>query len=158
MPRGLIMNTNKVAYWIALGALALGLASEYQHGNFASLHRLADRSGSIVCKIATHAQRTLAFASVLMSRDGTSARNLVASIDEANTARVQGEIQRDQARVQATLVRDQIRDQARARADILRAQADMRRAEIEQVRWSVRSQNGSAATRNRSVTIACPKM
>ena len=76
MPRGLIMNTNKVAYWIALGALALGLASEYQHGNFASLHRLADRSGSIVCKIATQAQRTLAFASVLMSRDGTSARNL----------------------------------------------------------------------------------
>jgi hypothetical protein len=152
------MNTNKAAYWIALGALALGLTSEYQHGNFASLHRLADRGGSIVCRISTQAQRTLAFARVLMSRDGASARNLVASLDEANTARVRSEMQRDQARIQATLVRDQIRDQARVRADVPRAQAEIRRAEIEQIRWSVQSQNGSAATRNRSVTIVCPKM
>ena len=152
------MNTNKVAYWIALGTLALGFTGEYQHGNFASLHRLADRGGSIACRIATQAQRTLAFARVLMSSDGAAARNLVASIDEANSARIQDETQRDQARMQATLVRDQIRDQARARADVLRAQAEIRRAEIEQIRWSVRSQNGSAAIRNRSVTIICPKM
>lgn len=152
------MNTNKAAYWIALGTLALGFTGEYQHGNFASLHRLADRGGSIACRIATQAQRTLAFARVLMSSDGAAARNLVASIDEANSARIQDETQRDQARMQATLVRGQIRDQARARADVLRAQAEIRRAEIEQIRWSARSQNGSAAIRNRSVTIICPKM
>ena len=39
------MNTNKAAYWIALGVLALGLNSEYQHGRFVALHRVAGRAG-----------------------------------------------------------------------------------------------------------------
>jgi hypothetical protein len=46
------MNTNKAAYWIAVGVLALGLNSEYRHGNFAALHRVAERADSAFCWVA----------------------------------------------------------------------------------------------------------
>lgn len=160
------MNTNKVAYWVAVGALALGLNGEYRHGSFESLHRFADRTGSALCRVSTQTERTLAFARVLMSGDAAAANTLVASMDEARTAQAQGDMVRYQARVQAIIARDsvrdsirnQIRDQIRAQADVLRAQAETRRAEIERIRWTVQSQNGSSATRNRSVTISCPEM
>jgi hypothetical protein len=53
------MDTNKAAYWVALGVLALGLNSEYQHGNFAALHQVAERTSSTLCRISTRAAQTL---------------------------------------------------------------------------------------------------
>jgi len=39
IPWELSMDANKAGYWIAVGVLALGLNSEYRHGNFVALHR-----------------------------------------------------------------------------------------------------------------------
>jgi hypothetical protein len=38
------MATGKAYYWLALGALALGLGSDYQRGELQPLHRIANRS------------------------------------------------------------------------------------------------------------------
>ena len=155
------MNTNKAAYWIALGVLALGLNSEYQHGRFVALHRVASRAGAVACRMATRAEQTLAVATALVSRRGLPVDNLLASADRAEMARAQGELLRDQARERVELLRDrvreQVRDEIRARADVIRAQAEMQRAEIEQMRWRTSSQFSLTRTADRRVTAVCPK-
>jgi hypothetical protein len=162
------MNTNKAAYWIAVGVLALGLGSEYQHGRFVTLHRIAERADLALCRISTHAEQALAAARLLTMRDGSTADSLMASTDAAEMARDQSELLRDQAREMEFLrdrvrdgvqegVGDGIRDQIRAQADAIRAQAEMRRAEIEQLRWHTRSQVGLAHMVNRRVMVVCPK-
>ena len=159
------MNTNKAAYWIALGVLALGLNSEYQHGRFVALHRVASRAGAVACRMATRAEQTLAVATALVSRRGLPVDNLLASADRAEMARAQGELLRDQARERVELLRDrvreqvreQVRDEIRARADVIRAQAEMQRAEIEQMRWRTSSQFSLTRTADRRVTAICPK-
>src|SRR5256885_13155256 len=67
-----VMN-NKALYWIALGVFALGLNSEYQQGNLSLIHRVADHTGAVICKIATRAKQTLAVARVLTGRQVGSA-------------------------------------------------------------------------------------
>ncbi len=47
------MDVNKAVYWIAAGVLVLGLNSEYRHGGFASLHRVAQKTGSVLCRATT---------------------------------------------------------------------------------------------------------
>jgi hypothetical protein len=155
------MNTNKAAYWIVLGVLALGLNSEYQHGRFVTLHRAANRADSVLCRISVRAEQTLAVARLLMDRDGSPVDNLLASADSAEMARNQAAMLRDQAQDEAELlrdtVRDQVRDQLRAQADVIRARAEMQRAEIEQIRWRTASQFSLARSANRGVGVICPK-
>jgi hypothetical protein len=147
------MDTNKAAYWIALGVLALGLNSEYQHGSFGALHRVAERADSALCRMTTRAEQTLAGARVLTSREGFLADDLLASTGGAEMARAQGGLLRERARDEAELFRDEIR----AQADVIRARAEMRRAEIEQIRFRTRSQVRLASAVNRRVTVVCPK-
>jgi hypothetical protein len=159
------MNTNKAAYWIALGVLALGLNSEYQHGRFVALHRVAGRASSVLCQISTRAEQALAFARILASREELPVDNLLASAGGAEMARVQAEMLRDQAQDETELfrdavretVRDRVRDEVRAQADVIRARVEMQRAEIEQIRWRTRSQFRLARTPDRRVTLVCPK-
>jgi hypothetical protein len=155
------MNTNQAAYWIALGVLALGLHSEYQHGNFLTLHRVAERAGSVVCRISARAEQTLAVARILTSREDGLAGTLLASTDQAERARAQGEMLREQARDRAALlrerVRDQVRDGIRAQADVIRARADMQRAEIEEMGLHSRSQFRLARADDRRVVVVCPR-
>lgn len=151
------MNPNKAAYWIALGVLALGLNSEYQHGRFVTLHRVAERADSVLCQIATRAEQTLAVATGMTSRHHIASDDLFAAADEGEIARAQSEMLRDQAREQAELVREQVRDEIRNQADVLRAQADIRRAEIEQFRSRMSSEFRLARTGNRRVAVVCPK-
>jgi hypothetical protein len=160
------MNTNNAVYWIALGVLALGLNSEYQHGKFAALHRVAERADSVLCQITTHAEQTLAVATGLTSRGDRAVDDLLASTAGAEMARDQAELVREQARDQAELlvrnmvrdrVREQVRDKISAQAEIIRAQAEMRRAEIEQIRFRTSSQFRLAGTANRRITVVCPK-
>ena len=138
------MNTNKAAYWIVLGVLALGLNSEYQNGRFVALHRIANRADSALCQISVRAEQTLAVAKLLMSRDGSPVDNLLASANTAEMARGRAAMLREQAQDEAELLRDklrdQVRDQVRAQADMIRARAEMQRAEIEQIRWRAASQ------------------
>jgi hypothetical protein len=147
------MDTNKAAYWIALGVLVLGLNSEYRHGSFVGLHRVAEHAGSALCKITARAERTLAVARVVVRDEGFQVDDLPAATDEAEMARAQSELLRDQARDEAELLRDGFL----AQADVIRAQAESQRAEIEQIRLRMRSQFRLARTVNRRVTVVCPK-
>jgi len=151
------MDTNKAAYWIALGVLALGLNSEYQHGSFVAVHRVAEHAGSALCRMATRAEETLAVARVLTSRDRFPADGLSAATDGAEMARAQEELLRDQARDEAELLRDRLRDEVQAQADVVREQAETKRAEVEQIRLRMRSQFRLARAVNRRVTVVCPK-
>jgi len=130
------MDANKAVYWIALGVLALGLNSEYQHGSFVALHRVAEHAGSALCRMATRAEETLA---------------------GAEMARAQEELLRDQARDEAELLRDRLRDEVHAQADAIRAQVEEERAEIEQTRIRMRSQVRLVRAVDRRVTMVCPK-
>jgi len=145
------MDTNKAAYWIALGVFALGLNSEYQHGRFVALHRVSEHAGSTLCRMATRAQQTLAVARVLTSRERFPVDGLSAATGGAETAQGQDELVRDQARDEAELLRDGVLD----RADLIRAQAEVQRAEVEQIR--VRSRFRIARAADRSVAVVCPK-
>jgi hypothetical protein len=135
------MDTNKAAYWIALGVFALGLNSEYQHGRFVALHRVSEHAGSTLCRMATRAQQTLAVARVLTSRERFPVDGLSAATGGAETAQGQDELVRDQARDEAELLRDGVLD----RADALRSSrfvcargSGSRARQIEAWRWSVR--------------------
>ena len=159
------MDTNKAAYWIALGVLALGLNSEYKHGSFVTMHRVADRAESALCRISSHVEQTVAVARVLASRDRFEVGNLLASASGGESTRDRAELLREQAQEEADLFRERVKenvqrqvdDQIRAQVDVIRAQAEMRRAEIEQIRARSQSEFGFARTVNRRVIVVCPK-
>jgi hypothetical protein len=151
------MDTNKAAYWIALGVLALGLNSEYQNGNFVAVNRVAERAGSVLCGISTRAQQSLAVALGMTNREKFRADDLLAANEGTEMARAEAEIAREQARASAEMVRERVRDEIRAQADVIREQAEMERAQIEQIRWRTASQIELARTANRRVMIVCPK-
>ena len=151
------MDTNKAAYWIALGILALGLNSEYRQGNFVAVHRVADRAGSLFCRVATRAEKTLATVRILTGREGTPAHNLFAASERAERVRVESELLREQAELLRDTVRDRVLDEFRAQADVIRAQAEMQRAGIEQIRFRARSEFKLAGIADRRVVVVCPK-
>jgi hypothetical protein len=151
------METNKAAYWIALGVFALGLNSEYRHGRFVVVHRVAEHAGSALCRMATRAEQTLAVARVFTSREPFPVDGLVADTGGDETAQAQEELLRDQARDEAELLREGLREEVQAQADVIREQAETRRAEVEQIRLRMRSQFRIARTVDRRVTVICPK-
>jgi hypothetical protein len=160
------MNANKAAYWIAVGALALGLNSEYRQGNFAPLHRVADRAGSVLCRVTTRAEQTLAMAKLRTSAEASLSDALVASADAAEMAQARAEMLREQNRSREDAarlrdetrdgLRDRVRDEVRAQADVIRAQVEMRRAEIE-IQLRTRSPFTLASAGNRDLMAFCPK-
>jgi hypothetical protein len=147
------MNTNKAAFWIALGVFALALNSEYQHGGLVGLHRVSEYARSALCRIATRAEQTLAVARVLTGHQEFAADDLLAANSRAEMARAQSELLRDQARDEAELLRDGVQ----AQADVIRAQAETQLAEVEQIRLRKRSRFRLARTVDRRVTVVCPK-
>jgi hypothetical protein len=151
------MDTNKAAYWIALGVLALGLNSEYRHGSFVPLHRVAERAGSALCRMATRAEQTVAVARVFTRSEGSRMDDLSAATGGAEMARAQEELLRDQARDEAELLRDRIRDEVQAQADVTRAQAEVQRAGVERIGLRMRPQVRLARAVDRRVVVVCPK-
>jgi hypothetical protein len=148
------MDANKVAYFVAVGVIALGLTSEYRQGSFVALHRIAEHSESVLCRATTRAEQTFAVARLLGTQDEARATSLLASVDADNMAWGQSELLRDQARDQAEILRTQIREQVRAQAEVMRAQAEIRRDEIQQIRDRVRAQVGRSTSRQIKL---CPK-
>ena len=126
------MNTNKAAYWIALAAFALGLGSEYQKGSFQPVHRIADSAEFALCRITTHAQRTLALAGVLTGP--------VIPVDDLSSASTELAEARTELREEGRDRADVFRDQLRAEAEMMRVQARLQRAQIRQIRNLSRSQ------------------
>ena len=175
------MNTNKAAYWIILGVLALGLNSEYRHGNLLPLHRVAERADSAFCWVAARAERTLEAAAILTNRGLFAASDLLASKEETEMAQAQTELLREQAQDEAELLRERVqdrvtekvrenvrenvrvnvgksvRDAMRAQADVMHAQAEIQRAEIEQIRSRARSEFKLIRTADRRMLVVCPE-
>jgi hypothetical protein len=145
------MDANRAFYWIALGVLALGLNSEYRLGRFVALHRAADHAESVLCRISTRAEQTLAAATLPTKRDDSLVDNMLASANEDATMRVQSELLREQARGQAEVLRSRLR----AQAELVREQAEMQRAEVEQIRLCTRSQVRLAHVTAHRVTVTC---
>jgi hypothetical protein len=159
------MNTNKAAYWIALGAVALGLNTEYRQGSFVALHRVAERADSMLCLVATRAERTLAVARVLVDVDKVPANGFLASADGSERAWEQAELASDQVqeqvrrdvRDQVEELRDKVRDEVRAQGELVRAQNEMRRADMRQILVRSRSQIRLARSVSQPEIIVCPK-
>ena len=157
------MNTTKATYWIALAVFALALNSEYRHGSFPALHRVANQAGTSLCRVATRAERTLAMARLLTGRPTLPADDLLA-FNASEMAENQAEMLREQAQVQAEVLRAQTRDQAerlrdqvRAQMEMIRAQAQMQRDQIEQIRFRTLSQvRMSNAVTRRVVVVSSP--
>jgi len=114
------MNT-KALYWIALGAFALALNSEYQKAGLPLAHRVADRAEAVYCAVAVHAEQTVQMARLLI---GGSDRLLPA--DEF-MARHQAELDRAVARHQAELDRALALRQAELNGELALRQADLAR-------------------------------
>ena len=166
------MNTNKAAYWIILGVLALGLNGEYRHGNLAPLHRIAERADSAFCWVAARSERTLEAAAILSNRGRFAAYDLFASKEITEMARIQSKALRkaqDEAELFQQIVpdrvtekvmvnvRENVRDAKRAQGDVLRAQGEIRRAEMEQIRSRARSEFKLVRTADRRMLVVCPK-
>lgn len=151
------MDTNKAAYWVALGVLALGLNSEYQHGNFVTLHRVAERTSATLCHVSTRAEQTL-MALGITSRGEFPVDGLLAASDRAEMTRDEAELVQEQARARAEMIRVRVRDEIRAQTDEIRARAEMQRAQIEQIRWRAVSQIRLSRADNHRVMVVCPKM
>ena len=161
------MDTNKAAYWIALGVLALGLNSEYHQGNFVALHRVADRAGATLCRLSTNGEHLLALARFSLQHKITD-NDVEVATNGVASARAQAELMREDARAQAEAIREQaraqgevIRDQVRAQVEELRAQGEMRRAMDQQVRARGRYLNlvstGNHGIDVHGLTAVCPK-
>ncbi len=146
------MNIEKAAYWIALAVFGLVLQSEYQRGEFPSLHRAAARANSELSRMAAQAERTFVVARVLTARPALRADDVLDRAQISELAQGQAELLREQAQDNA----EQFRDQMRAQANILRAQAQTRRVQIEQIRVLARPQLRLRTATNRRVTVAGP--
>jgi hypothetical protein len=149
--QGAFMDAHKAGYWIAVGALALGLNSEYHHGNFVTLHKVAERAGSVACRITARAEETQAMAMGRVNRGGSMVDNLLASADASVSRRDHSEILRERAQDHAEFMRQHVRAQAEA----MRARAEMRRAEVEQIGSPSGFQFVSGPRR---VKVVCPKL
>jgi hypothetical protein len=160
------MDTNKAAYWIAVGVLALGLNSEYKQGHFPALHRVADRAEVAMCHASAKAEQTIAMARLSILSKGLAPDALLASVDRAEMdraemARDQAELIREQAREEAERIRqnvsEQVGDEIRARAEVMRAQAEVQRARIERIRFETRDQFRFANASSKRIVMVCPK-
>lgn len=169
--------TSKALYWIALATFALALNSEYKTGGFPSLHRAADRAGSVLCLAASHAEQTLAMAGILTNRPRSEFR-----VDEQVLARQQAQVERvlaqhqpdidravaiRQADIDRTLARHQAdldramalrqADLDRVQQNLARVQQVLERVQVNRVRVLERSRLRLSKATNRRISVICPK-
>jgi hypothetical protein len=147
------MDTNKVAYWVALGVLVLGLNSEYRQGHFLALHQVTERADLVLCGATARVERSLVAAIGVTGTAEFMAEARSASAKRLADVRVQSELLREQARDQAEMVRDEIG----AQAEVMRAEAEMRRADMQRVRARTRSEFQFVDAGDHDMTVLCPK-
>jgi hypothetical protein len=157
------MNSHKAAYWLALAVFGLVLHSEYRHGSFPALHRVADRASFTLCRLATHAERAVALAKLLAVEPALGTDDLLAAADAKELAADRAEMVREQVRNAIELHRDLaldkaelLRDQTRARAKMIRALAEVRRAQFAQAQSQMASQILISNSANRRLVVVRP--
>jgi len=157
------MNSEKILYWVALGALVLGVSHEYRDGKFPAAHRMVASAETTLCPVVARAERSLAMAKLILNPPAAATTEDVA-LSAANFNQDQAELIRDQAREQAEMVREQariqaevVRQQIQARTEMIRAQADMQRARFDQWKGFAQSQVRFSPTADRQMVLVCPK-
>ena len=147
------MNS-KAIYWIALGAFALGLNSEYRSGNLPGLNRVANRAEAVLCRVATRAEQSLAMARVLTGRPPEF------RVDDEFLARQQAQVDRVMAEHQAELDRAMALRQAdfdRVQQRLDRMHMVLDRTQLQKVRVLERSRFKLSNAASRRVMVICPK-
>jgi len=163
------MNTQKAAYWLALGLFAFALYSEYQHGAFPALHRALGRAGAVMCRAATHAEQSLATARFLFMGSSLNGSNFTGphfgnsnrqAPSDHFTALRQAELERMMALREAELNRATALRQAnldRLQRRIDRVQVVMDGAQFEKLRSLERIGVKLSDAGNRHMVLVCPK-
>jgi hypothetical protein len=160
------MNTNKLAYFIALGVLALGLTSEYQKGSFPAIHRALGVTENSLCRLATRAQRAVAAAQLLTGREPEKVR-----LDDDFIVRQSAQVEQVMAEHQADIDRalahhradlDRVMTLRQAHLDCLQQKLDrmhvvLDRAQLQRVRVLERTRVQLSDAANRRMILVCPK-
>ena len=160
------MNTNKLAYFVALVALAFGLTSEYQKGNFPAVHRALGRAENSLCRLVTRAAQTAAVAQVLVGHQPQQFQvdSDFLSRQQAEVERVLAEHQADLEQVvaeqravigQAMAERQSALGCARQRLD--RMQIALDRAQFQRTRALDRMRVRLSDAANRRMIVVCPR-
>lgn len=149
------MNTNKLAYFIALGVLAFGLTSEYQKGNFPAIHRVVGVAENSLCRLATRAEQSLAVARILTGRQHQEFR-----VDDEFIARQQAQVERVMADHQADI--DRAMDLRQADLDRVQQKLDrmhfvLDRAQLQKVRVLEGTRFKLSNAANRRMIVVCPQ-
>ena len=146
--------TTKALYWIALGAFALALNSEYQNGGLPLAHRVAGRAEAVYCQVAARAEQSLAMARLVISPPAT----------EVSTgefiARQQAEIDRALALHQAELNRAMALRQAeldRVQQRLDRVHIVMDRVQMEKLQKLDNWRFQFKTANNRRTIVVCPE-
>ena len=74
------MATDKAIYWLAVGAVALGLNSKYQQGEFRCAHRLADCAVRSAEHVAQRSLVAVSMAEVMLGRNPAEVAQLQAAL------------------------------------------------------------------------------
>jgi Tfp pilus assembly protein PilN len=146
---------NKALYWIALAAFACGLNREYRDGEFAAVHRFAGRAEAVLCRIATHAEQSLAMVRILTERPRPEFR-----VDDQFLARQQAQVERVMAEHQAALDRAMALRQVdldRVQEKLDRMHAALDRAQFEKLRTLERTRFHLSDATSRRMIVICPK-
>ena len=146
------MNSEKIAYWVALGVFAVGVSHEYRDGKFSTAHHAMAKAETTLCHLVTRAEQTMAMARFIVNPPLPAANHDAFALT-ADVAPEQVEILRDRALDQAELVREQVQ----AQAELLRAQAELRRLRVDQMHHLTESQFRFSHAANRHLTLICPK-
>lgn len=160
------MNTDKMMYWVALGVLAVGLHSEYRNGRFPALHRVANQTGSTLCRIVTRAEQTVATARIVTGQVPQESR-----VDDEFVARQQDQAERVIAEHQADLDRvlaehqgalDHAMALRQANLDCLHQKLDrmrvaLDRAQLQRTRTLERMRFKLTNAANHRTIVVCPR-
>jgi len=143
------MNTQKLAYWLALAVFGLAFRSEYRHGSFPALHRAADRASFTVARLTRCAEHTVAMAKLFTVQPAQATDDLLAAADARELAENQAEMLREQVQNAIELRRDQ----THARADMIQALVDVRRAQFKKARSQMASHFVISNAANRRLIV-----
>jgi hypothetical protein len=158
------MNT-KALYWIALGAFALALNSEYRDGGLPLAHRVADRATAIYCKVAARAEQTVEMARLVINGSGRElptdefVARQQAEMDRA-MAQHEAEINRALALRQADLNRAMGLRQAelaRMQENLGRVQVVMDRVQVQKLRKLGNFKFNFSDGHARKTILVCPE-
>jgi hypothetical protein len=134
------MNSQKATYFLALALTAFAFHSEYQRGAFPVVHRAANSAGATLCRMATHAERTVAMARLMAARPTISDDELRASLELRQFADTR-QLSEDQ--------KEMVWNQVRAQQEVVRAQVREYRSQVREYRGQIRNEMRSLPTQVR---------